>query len=238
MEVGNTSRIARELKRPLMELRQLVFGLSEMGARDEEIRAEMVGVTEAAMRQIDDLVKIGELGDNKYALEPVAVRAVCDEAADELIRAVNQKTRSSVMTVKYSNRAKLVMGNRELLKSVVYNFLLDALKYTMNEEDYDTRLMLRVKESKQKIEIEVRDFGPALPKKVWREIQESVKMSLGETAGISDAAMRPMASALGMYVAANFSRYMRAEIGATRHSDGASFFVRLPILKQQKMWGV
>lgn len=214
MEVKSSSKLARELKRPLLELRQLAFGLNGSGHEDEEIRAEMINVTEAAMRQIDDLVKVGELSNNKYALEPIAVRAVCDEAVNELIQAVNEKTRASMMTVKYTNRAKIAMGNRELLKSVVYNFMLDALNYTTEEEGYDTRMMLRVKEVGRKIEVEVRDFGPAL------------------------VAMRPMSSTLGMYVAKNFSSYMNAEIGTVKHNDGASFFVRLPVLRQQKIWGM
>ena len=30
---------------------------------------------------------------------------------------------------------------------------------------------------------------------------------------------------------------MKAEVGAMRHTDGVSFFVRLPITRQMSMWG-
>lgn len=211
MEVSGASNVARELKRPLIELRQLAFGLSLSSFSDEKIRSEMVDVADAAMRQIDNLVRVGEL--SKFRLEPIAVRAVCDEAADALVKAVNKKTRSAIMVVKYSNRARLAMGNRELLMNIIYNYLLDALNYTMEEEGYDTRVILRVKEVEDKIEIEVRDFGPVLP------------------------AMRPKSSTLGLYVTEKFSKYMHAEIGTMRHRDGTSVFVRLPVLRQQKIWG-
>ena len=45
----DTAMVARELKRPLLELRQLAFGFDGKGAEDEKIRAEMVAVSERAM---------------------------------------------------------------------------------------------------------------------------------------------------------------------------------------------
>lgn len=226
MEVNGESRVARaamvrELKRPLIELRQLAFGLDGVSSNDAAIRAEMMRVTEAAMKRIDDLSKIEKLDKSQFQLEPVAVRAICDEATDELVRTLDRGAQKSLMKVKYSNRARLVMGNRELLKSVVYNFLLDAVNYTMDEDGYDTRIELKVRETKQKIEIAVRDFGPALMK-----------------GAVSDAAMRPMSSVVGAVVTENFLKFMHAEVGTVRHNDGASFFVRMPILKQQNMWGM
>lgn len=220
--------VARELKRPLLELRQLALGFDGNGTSDEEIRAEMVSVTERAMRQVDDLVKIQSLGG--FSLGPVAVRAVCDEAIDEIGRIYNGRTIQ--MQVRYSNRQRLVRANSELLKSIVCNFLMDAALYATAE----MKTELKVREMGKKVAVEIRDFGPALPMEVWREIKDDV-LEDGTPRRPNDIAMRPGSSALGLYIASKFSKYMQAEVSAVRHTDGASFIVKLPVARQMSIWG-
>ena len=222
-EVDGVQVVARELKRPLLELRQLALGFDGGGAEDEAVRAEMVGVAERAMRQVDDLLKIQNL--SRYGLEPIAVRAVCDEVLTEIDAMFGRKR--CQMKVRYMNRQRLVKANAELLKSVVYNFLLDATRYATDE--MQTELIVR--ETGQKVAVEVRDFGPSLPIDVWREVQN------GTVGAPSDIAMRPGSSVLGLYIASKFSKYMQGEISAVRHTDGTSFVIRLPVARQVSIWG-
>ena len=224
LEVDGVATVARELKRPLLELRQLALGFDGNGPSDEEIRTEMVGVADRAMRQVDDLMKISHLSD--YRLEPVAVRAVCDDVLNEIAGLFGDKT--CQMQVKYSNRRRLVMANKELLKSVVYNFLLDATHYAT----VDTKAELKVREIRNDVVVEVRDFGPALPTDVWKEMQESLVRQP------SDITMRPGSSAVGLYIASKFSKYMKGEVKAVRHQDGTSFLVRLSAPRQMSIWGL
>ena len=48
--------------------------------------------------------------------------------------------------------------------------------------------------------------------------------------------MRPGSSGLGLFIASRFSRYMNAEMGAIRHSDGTSFYVELPVSRQARLF--
>lgn len=219
VEVDGVRRVAAELKRPLLELRQLALGFDGNGAEDEKIRAEMIGVAERAMRQVDDLSKMQNL--SRYDLEPVAVRAVCDEVLSEIDEMFGEK--SCQMKVKYANRQRLVRANPILLKSVIYNFLLDARKYA----DEDMRAELLVREVGRKVAIEVRDFGPALPMKVWKNVRDDFVNEPEEIA------MRPGSSVLGLYIASKFSKYMNGEVSAVRHADGTSFLLKLPVFKQK-----
>ncbi|MBR3252885.1 HAMP domain-containing histidine kinase [Candidatus Saccharibacteria bacterium] len=225
LEVQGAMVVARELKRPLLELRQLALGFDGNGLEDERIRAEMVAVSERAMRQVDDLTRFRELENGGFEMGPVAVRALCDDVLEEVQGLFGGK--KCEMNVKYSNRSRLVSANAELLKSVVRNLLLNATKY----EDKELKTSLLVSESKGKVEIKVRDFGPALPADVWREMKEEVFEP-------QEIAMRPGSSALGFYIASKFSKYMKAEVGVTRHNDGVSFFVKLPTARQMSIWGV
>lgn len=223
-EVDGILVAAHELKAPLAVLRQLALSMDEMDGVGEEIRSEMVRVSERAIKQVNDLAKIRRLEDGLFKMEPVAVREVCDDVSKELDLLFRSNDRA--LFVRYSNRSKLVMANRELLRSVIYNFLINAIHYSNKK----TKSELIVKESKGKVKILVRDFGPALPSDVWKELKS------GWIKKPTSIAMRPGSSGLGLYIASKFSRYMNAEVGATRHRDGTSFFVNLPISKQMSLF--
>ena len=217
MEVDGILVAAHELKAPLAVLRQLALSFDEMNSTGEHIRAEMVDVSERAIKQVNDLIKVKRLEDGLFVMEPVSVRAVCDDVMRELYYLFKHNRRD--LFVKYSNRSKLVMANRELLHSVVYNFLLNAMHYSGAE----TRAELRVKDYHDTVRVTIRDYGPTLPMDVWKEMRR------GWIEKPTSIAMRPGSSGLGLFIASKFSRYMNAEVGAVRHRDGTSFYVNLPI---------
>ncbi len=223
-EVDGILVVAHELKAPLTVLRQLAFSLNELTPQDEKVRSQMINVSERAMRQVNDLIKVHRLEDGLFEMEPVAVREVCDAVNRELQYLFRYNNRS--LRLRYSNHARLVMANRELLYSIVYNFLLNAMHYS-NEQ---MRAELVVKDCHGKVKINVRDYGPALPIDVWREIKRGwIKEPL-------TVSMRPGSSGLGLFIASNFARFMHANVGAVRHRDGTSFFVELPVSKQASLF--
>ena len=222
-EVDGILVAAHELKAPLAVLRQLALALPGMDAGGEHMRSEMVSVSERALKQVNDLAKVRRLEDGLFEMEPVAVRAVCDEVTRELQYLFSYNKRD--LFISYKNRARLVSANRELLKSVVFNFLLNAMHYSGEGE----RAELIVKDFRDKVRISIRDFGPALPVDVWREMRR------GFVEKPTSIAMRPGSSGLGLYIASKFSRYMNAKVGAVRHRDGTSFYVELMVSKQASL---
>ena len=225
-EVDGILVAAHELKAPLAVLRQLALSFDEMDFKGEHIRSEMVTISERAMKQVNDLIKVRRLEDGMFKMEPVAVRAVCDEVAGELSYLFRHNERD--LFIKYTNRARLVTANRDLLYSVVYNFLLNAMHYSGEE----TRAELLVKDFHDKVKIMIRDYGPTLPIDVWRE------MKRGWIEKPTSIAMRPGSSGLGLFIASRFSKYMHANVGAIRHRDGTSFYVEIPISKQASLFEV
>lgn len=215
MEVDGILVAAHELKAPLAVLRQLALSFDEMDDRGEHIRDEMISVSERAIKQVNDLTKLKRLEDGIFEMEPVAIRPVCDEVTRELMYLFRFNRRD--LFIKYSNRSNLVVANRELLRSVIYNFLLNAMHYS----GVETRSELIVREYRDKVRVVVRDYGPALPMDVWKE------MKRGFINKPTSIAMRPGSSGLGLFIASRFSRYMHADVGAVRHRDGTSFYVEL-----------
>ena len=209
---------AHELKAPLGVLRQLALNLDAENL--ELVQSRMITVSERALRQVTDLSKISRLEDGLFTLEPVAVRAVCDEVTRELreLYSVNDRR----LSVSYRNRSRLAIANRDLLYSIIYNFCTNALHYS----EEGTRSRLSVSDHKGSIRISVRDHGPALPAKIWRDLKS------GALDQPTEIAMRPGSSGLGLYIASRFGKYMNAPLSATRHRDGTSFTLDLPVSAQ------
>ncbi len=225
-EVNGILVAAHELKAPLSLLRQLAFSLDyvEDATDVKKIQHKMLSVSDRAIRQVQDLTKIARLEDGLFEMEPVAVRAVCDEVTEELRTLFNFNHRKLV--INYRNRMRLVSANRDLLYSIIYNFCLNAMHYS----DEETRSELILSDKNGKVRLDVRDFGPALPMDVWRSLKK------GWIEKPTSIAMRPGSSGLGLYIASKFSQYMNANVGAVRHRDGTSFFVELPPSKQAMLF--
>ncbi|MBQ6570874.1 HAMP domain-containing histidine kinase [Candidatus Saccharibacteria bacterium] len=224
-EVNGILVAAHDLKAPLSLLRQLAFSLDYADEQGRAgIRDEMISVSDRALRQVNDLTKIARLEDGLFALEPVSIRGVCDEVTSELAYLFRYNNRD--LQKKYSNHSRLVLANRELLYSVVYNFCLNAMHYSTEE----TLSELVVKDYKGGVRFSVRDYGPALPADVWRE------MKRGWLERPTSIAMRPGSSGLGLFIASRFSRYMHCHVGAIRHRDGTSFFVDFPVSRQVSLF--
>lgn len=224
MEVDGILVAARELKEPLATLRQLALSFDEMDMENELVREKMVSVSERAIRQVNDLLRLRRLENEEPELGPVAVRPVCDEVMQELQHLFRYNERE--LFVRYGGREQLVSANVDLLKSIVYNFLLNAAHYTGDE----MRAELMVREVKDRVRIAVRDYGPALPIDVWREMRR------GWIEKPTSIAMRPGSSGLGLFIASRFSRYMNAKVGAVRHRDGTSFYVDLIKSRQLRLF--
>ncbi len=226
VEVNGILVAAHELKAPLSLMRQLALSLEgvDSPAQTAYIGQRLVEVSERALRQVNDLAKIARLEEGLFAMEPVSVRGVCDTVWREISQLYHLERRQ--LSLAYSNKLKLAVANRDLLYSVIYNFCSNAIYYS----DAGTTTQLSIQDHRGKIRVKVRDFGPALPVKIWHQIQS------GAIDRPTAIAMRAGSSGLGLYIASEFSRYMHAEIGAVRHRDGTSFFVELPASRQACLW--
>lgn len=214
--------VAHELKAPLSLVRQLALSLDFedeiTGAR--EVGRQIVATSERALQQVNDLTRIARLEDALFEMEPVNPRAICDEVAAELWRLFEFNRRE--LRIEYRNKRRLVVANPQLLHSVVYNFCLNAMNYGGEELPSEITVLDRA----NKIRIAVRDYGPAVPTKIWREIKDGfVKKPVATP-------MRPGSSGLGLYIAAKFANYMQGDFGLIRHRDGTSFYIDLPVSGQ------
>lgn len=215
--------VAHELKAPLSLVRQLALSLDLEddinGAR--QVGQQIVATSERALRQVNDLTRVARLEDALFEMEPVNPRVVCDDVINELWAMFRFNRRE--IRMEYRNKRRLVVANRQLLHSVVYNFCLNAMNY--GGEELPSEVLITDRRDGC-VRVAVRDYGPAVPTKIWREIKDGfVKQPV-------DISMRPGSSGLGLFIAARFAKYMNCNFGLIRHRDGTSFYIDLPISQQ------
>lgn len=219
---------AHELKSPLALMRQLALSI-EGGecsrAEIERVVRQIVLTSERALRLTTDLTKTARLEDSLFDLEPLNPVSLCEEVVEELQPLYSAKGRK--LTVLSRSRPLLGLANRDLLRRILLGFADNALHYA--SDDAEVVLSARSYNQGETIRLGVRDYGPALPANVWRRVENS----LG--AAVAPLPMRPNSSGLGMYIASQFAEAMRAEIGATRHRDGATFYVDISASTQTRL---
>ncbi|MFZ1258715.1 MAG: HAMP domain-containing sensor histidine kinase [Candidatus Saccharimonas sp.] len=208
---------AHELKAPLALIRQLSLNLEASTCTPQQAQRLLRQITltsERALRLTTDLTKSIRLEDGLFAVEPINPLQICDEVVQELAPLYQAKDRH-ICIAKRQRRLLLVLANKDLLRRVLLNFADNALHYG----EPHTAVSLSVHERNGRIRVSVRDFGPAVPAKLWAR--------LGKTIGVSAQPLhsRPQSSGLGMMIAKQFAESMNATVGVLRHQDGATFYI-------------
>jgi K+-sensing histidine kinase KdpD len=216
---------AHELKAPIALIRQLGLMLEtepiDKVANERMIR-QIVLTSERALRLTADLTRSSRLEDSLFDLEPLNPQQLCEEVAHELTPLYRAQGREIRVASRY--RPILALANRDLLRRVILNFGDNALHY--GGEETPVELYVKTRQQKHTVRVAVRDYGPALPSDIWQRLQQQL--------GVNPQFLhnRPQSSGLGLFVAGQFARAMRSELGATRHHDGATFFIDINASKQ------
>ena len=226
-DISSVSVAAHELKAPLVLLRQLSLDLQsgKLDKKDQQrLMDQMVQVSEKALRLTSDLTRAENLQASLFTLEPVNPISVCDDVSFELQQLYDAHSR----TLRRSRIRHLppVVANRDLLRRILLNFADNALHYS-NEAGV-VELQAQLLREAGMVRVGVRDYGPAVSTKNWKALTRSLDIKKPIQA-------RPQSSGLGLYIAHQFATAMNGRIGATRHRDGASFYIELPVSKQLKL---
>ena len=223
-DISSVSVAAHELKSPLVLLRQLSLELAAGtldAAASQRVLDQLLQTSEKALRLTSDLTRAENLTTSLFALEPVNPISVCDDVTFELERLYAAHGR--VLQRSRIRHLPPVVANRDLLRRILLNFADNALHYS--DEEGVVELHAQLLREAGLVRVGVRDYGPAVSMKNWRELTKSLSV-------VKPVHARPQSSGLGIYIAHQFAHAMNGRIGAIRHRDGASFYVELPISKQ------
>lgn len=213
---------AHELKTPLSIISHLASALED-GALDDPVlrQASLQRIqlsAERTQRLIQGLTTSYRLSSQmsfELALQPVNVTQVCEEVAHEITPFANAGQQR--LEVALGRRSQLVVGEPELLHSIIFNLLDNALRHTPPK----TTVRLHMRRRDNRIRVCVHDNGPGLKPSDMR----SLATRLGKQA--QPIVTRSSGSGLGLYIAGQLAAAMGGNIGIGRVASGADFHVDL-----------
>ena len=209
---------SHELKSPMALIRQLSLAL-ETGDLDESEQVRMLRqitlTSERALRLTTDITRASRLQNSLFELEPINPLQLCEDVAHELTPLYKAHNREIRVASLY--RPILAVANRDLLMRILLNFGDNALHYADTSRPVELRAGSRLRGDA--VRISVRDYGPSVPIDLWKQLANRLGSDVQTLHG------RPQSSGLGLYVAGQFAQAMKSTIGATRHQDGATYYV-------------
>ena len=215
---------AHELKAPLVLMRQLSYQLEMAGelTADQKVVQERMRLTaERALRLVENITQTSRLNEALFALEPLQVRSVWHEVAGEITPLARQMDQQ--LKVRVPHRPLLAVAHRELLPAILIGLCDNALAHNPQ----GSSVVLSAKQEKQTVVFSVRDKGPVIDAKAFRELESRL--------GIAPQPLgsRPNSSGLGLWIAGSFAKAMASQLSVTRHrSGGMTFSLHVPISGQ------
>lgn len=217
---------AHELTTPLTVISHIASALGDgsLDAADNKAWFEYMQLSaDRTLRLVQSLTATYTIGSQlQLDLQPINIAQVCEEVAHEVLpfAAVQQQT----LEVDLGQRAQLVVGDRELLHSILFNMLDSSLRSTPPE----TVVRMSQRRQLENVRIDVHDNGPALrPSDVTK-----LEQRLGTH-------MRPLGArgsgGLGLYIAQQLAEAMGGSIGVGRAAAGTRLHLDLLHSKQLRL---
>lgn len=211
---------AHELTTPLTVISHIASALHDGSlGKEEDQQAWLAYVQLSAdrtLRLVQSLTTSYRLQEQlELELQPVNVAQVCDEVLHEItpFAAVQRQT----LQADFGSRAQLVVGNRELLHTILFNMIDNALRATPP----DTTVRLRQRRQAETVRIGVHDSGPALKPSDITRLTERLGSHL------QPIGARSGSSGLGLYIAQQLATAMGGSIGVGRVAEGARLHLDL-----------
>lgn len=221
---------AHELKSPLSLIRQLTLILGDdktTAAQRDQVIKRINLTSEKALRLTSDLTRAYNLTDSTlFPLSPLSPQQICHELLYDMTPYIKSQGREVRLVM--PTKTPLIISNADLLGRILANFMDNALHYTFGEEKL--QLLVSVNKKSNKVRLGLRDFGPS----VKTDYFTSIENGMAKNAEVVHA--RPESSGLGIYISARFAEMINSQIGVTRHRNGATFYVDVPISSQLNLF--
>ncbi|HKX24568.1 MAG TPA: HAMP domain-containing sensor histidine kinase [Candidatus Saccharimonadales bacterium] len=214
---------AHELKTPLAIIAHLASALEDESLVTPESRRESLQriqlSAERTMRLIQGLTTSYRLNEQQLSLalnlQPVNINQICEEVAHEITPFA--KVHNQTLELQLGQRSQLVVGDKELLHSVLFNLLDNALRHTPPEAEVRMHLRRR----SELVRVCVHDSGPGIKASDMAQL----KQRLGKQT--QPIVTRSSGSGLGLYIAQQLAGAMGGRVGVGTVKSGADFHVDL-----------
>jgi two-component system sensor histidine kinase SenX3 len=224
------SNVSHELKTPVAVLLSQAQVLRAGGSPED--LTDFAGNVEDEMRTlarlVESLLLLARVGHGKDLVRRVGVPVndlvlEAAERSSELARSLDVPLVTNLHLTRDGDNQPEVVGDPELLRTMIENLVRNALRFTPRGEPVDLRVTCRQGEAS----IRVRDRGPGVPKEHLERIFEHFYQVPGERG-------RERGTGLGLAIARSVAELHDGRI-AVRNlpGQGCEFEVRLPLSRPE-----
>jgi signal transduction histidine kinase len=225
MQSDFVSAVSHEFRTPLTTLCQLSELLTRGRVASDDDRAIYYRLlhdeSQRLKRLVETLLNFGRLeaGRMHFRFEPVSPTVVVREVVDEFARTEQGSSRRIDVTT--DGEAAMVSADRDMLRSVVWNLVENAAKYSSS----DAPIAIALSRSNGHVRLAVSDQGVGIPRSEHRRIFE--KFVRGSAARASDV----RGTGVGLAVTQRIVAAHGGEVAvASEPGRGSTFTVMLPAM--------
>lgn len=208
----------RDLRAPLVRLRQLLLEMSVCGASDVNLQ-QAIGTLGEALGIVDAL-QIAQLSPDQLSLRPIAV--------DQLFGDINQRVApvAHAMQRKFvcqcPRRSAVLLGDYQALVQFLTRSAIDALKYSTKPVKLSARVTRR-----REVVLAISDQSRS------SDLPDQANL----TRRLNPWLSRPLASTLNLIIAESLTQAMQGRITwRRRRSGGVTMEAHLPESHQLSLW--
>ena len=152
-------------------------------------------------------------GAFRFALEPVNMQQVCEQALHELSPYAKEYNQQLHMVIRH--RAPVVLANRDILHDIVTNLVDNGIRHN---QPGSTVTLSPVTREKQ-VRLRVHDNGVGMSARTFNRLRSNLGQSPQPFLGHAGT------SGLGLYIVQQLAGAMGGRLGLGRVSQGTIFFV-------------
>lgn len=221
--------IARDLRIPLVRLRQLSFQLDNDVANGNVNSAETLNrlrlTVDETLRMISQLGQAPSVIDVAgVPLEPIQLDDLCTEVDSSLTSLKSEMGNRVICS--FPCKPVLALGNREMLKNILQSFLADAVHYSNDNDPVELRI--RRSSYHNRAVISICDNGPDF------SLERSLAATINAVTPIKE---RPLMSSLNLIMANRLARAMHGQLRVCRGKMGTTIETYLPLSTQMSLLG-
>jgi signal transduction histidine kinase len=213
-----TAGLAHEIRNPLVAIKTLTQLLPER-LDDEEFRTQFLQIASGEVDRISSLVN--ELLDFARSSDPKLEQEDIDSVLDGMILLVSTETKKKQINIikDYANNLPPIQIDREQIKQVFLNILLNAVEATRENGKITVKTRVFTKPGGENyIQIEFTDTGCGIPEEYLEDIFNPFFTT------------KSTGSGLGLSISNQIIQDHRGYIDVDSHQHkGSSFFINLPV---------
>ena len=213
-----TAGLAHEIRNPLVAIKTLTQLLPER-LDDEEFRSQFLQIASGEVDRISSLVN--ELLDFARTSDPKLKLEDINNILDGMILLVSTETKKKQINItkNYTSDLSPVQIDREQIKQVFLNILLNAIEATRENGKIDVKTRSFIKPGGEPyVQIEVTDTGSGIPEEYLEDIFNPffTTKTTGSGLGLS----------ISNQIIQDHRGYIQVE---SQQNKGSSFFINLPV---------